>query len=146
MWISMWISANRSWEESQLSSSCNHSIIMRTHRWPYGPCLSVACRKSIRISKYMTLGQPLSFFLIWDVVELSSSICLEVMQEWTQLVKTVQQRRKWKWKKLQLQLHLAMSKLDCPDDLHKENCPFLALEKQATDRWTDHPTDGHTLI
>ena len=39
-----------------------------------------------------------------------------------------------------------MLKLDCPNDFYKENCPFLALEKNRlrTDGPTDGPTDGQT--
>ena len=34
-----------------------------------------------------------------------------------------------------------MSKLDCPDDFHLEDSPFLTLKKKQV---TDGPTDGLT--
>ena len=37
--------------------------------------------------------------------------------------------------------------MSCPyDDFHKQNCPFMALEKQVTDRPSIQPSDRHSLI
>ena len=40
-WTSTWISimqVKKNLNSQVISWSCNHSIIMRTHHWPYGPC------------------------------------------------------------------------------------------------------------
>ncbi len=59
------IEARVSQEYHRIKSSYNHSIIMRTHRWPYGPCLGsyafYLTRRSDSIYEGVPVGWKLRF-------------------------------------------------------------------------------------
>jgi len=49
-----------------ISSSYNHFIIMRTHRWPYGPCFSTHLYRNLSLA-FITIWMKVEQAIIYDM-------------------------------------------------------------------------------
>ena len=53
---------------------------------------------------------------------------------------------------VEMQFYISVMFLGLPDDIHEEKPSYLQFKKNAlqidgwTNRWTDRPTDGQTLL